>query len=117
MKDWVMKDWVMKDWVMQGRLPTLGLSFAWLLVGCGPEVATDYSEQTRQAFLASCTDPLDDTLLRIELCQCVFDESQQAIPYDRFAALDAELTLDPAAALPVELTELVADCVISIAEL
>lgn len=103
--------------VMKGRRLALGLSLTWLLAGCGPEAATDYSEQTRQAFLASCTDPPDDTLLGIELCQCVFDESQKAIPYERFASLDAALTLDPAAALPVELSELVADCVISIAEL
>ncbi len=84
---------------------------------CSPGKPTDYSEQTRDAFLASCAEPLKDALLRIELCQCIFDESQKEIPYERFEKIEADLVLDPAAPLPAQFNEIVADCVISIADL
>ncbi len=87
------------------------------LPACSPGEPTDYSEQTRDAFLASCAEPLEDALLRIELCQCVFDESQKKIPYERFEEIEADLLLDPAAELPTQFNEIIADCVISIADL
>ncbi len=96
---------------------SLAVVVLFLAAACSPGTPTDYSEQTRDAFLASCAEPLADALLRIELCQCVFDESQKQIPYDRFAEIEAALLVDPVADLPTELNDIIADCVISIADL
>ncbi len=87
------------------------------LVGCSEEEPEDFTADTRSAFLAACTEPLADSRLISAICGCVFEESQGALSFDRFEAIDADLVLDPEADLPDEVAEIVARCVIEETEL
>ena len=88
-----------------------------LVVGCGSDPPTDYSEVTSDNFLTACTAPGEDSLLRTRLCQCVFDRALTQIPYDRFVAIDKRLTEFPESPLPGDLAQLIADCVVEEADL
>ncbi len=87
------------------------------LAACAADRPDDYAQQNRTAFLASCAAPLEDTLLQIELCQCVFEESQNEIAFDRFVEIESAFKLDPDSPLPEELVDIIAGCVITTADL
>lgn len=105
--------------IVQQLRPFAAVVFAatLLLVSCGDEPPTDYTDQNRVDFLASCADPLTDQLMDIELCQCVFEAVQREIDFDRFVEIEELLAGTPAAPLPAEVVDLVADCVIELADL
>ncbi len=87
------------------------------LVGCSPEVQTDYDAQNSDNFFAACTDPTIDDLIYTRLCQCVIEEVRSTVSYDRFVELDDLMVENPEGAVPDEVVDIVADCVISEAEL
>jgi len=95
----------------------LVLASAVLFVACSAEQQTDYTVENRDAFLAACTDRETDTLLQQRVCQCVFDEAVQEIPFQRFDEIATVLGEDSAAPLPDELIALVARCVTEEADL
>jgi hypothetical protein len=92
-----------------------------LLAACGAEPQSEYSEQNRNEFLAACTEPRGDTLLQIKLCQCIFDDLQSEVSYERFVEIEQELLLVTGVAgsggLPNELSQVIADCVVEEVEL
>ncbi|MEM7275489.1 MAG: hypothetical protein AAF547_20605 [Actinomycetota bacterium] len=99
------------------RLLASAVLAAAMLVACGEDPQTDFTPANRSDFMAACSQPLDDGPLITSVCQCVFERSQDEIPFADFAEIDAALRADPAAVLPVEITDLVAECFIEEAEL
>ncbi len=89
-----------------------------ILGACGSDVtATAYTDENRDAFLASCTVPGEDPTLIRDVCECTYDRIVVTIPFDEFAAIEERLQLDTLAPLPDEITELMADCFVEVAEL
>jgi hypothetical protein len=92
------------------------------LVGCGEDVATDYTSAHREGFLAACSNPLDDPRLLSDICVCVYERLESEISFTRFEAISESLTTlgddsaDPPE-LPEEVAEAVADCFLSEADL
>lgn len=104
--------------ILRTRISRFGPAFAALvLLSCSPDVQTEYTADTRDGFFAACLESVEDSFLQARLCQCVFDTAALEIPYERFAEIDEELTLDPLAPLPAELTAVIAECVIEEADL
>lgn len=86
-------------------------------VACSPDEPTDYTAENSEGFFAACLQSPEDSFLQAKLCQCVFDNAVLEIPFERFVEIDEELTLDPLAPLPEELTAIMARCVIEEADL
>ena len=84
---------------------------------CADEEPQEFTADTRSGFLAACTDPLTDSRLTSSICQCVFDETQTQLSFDRFEQIDELLLLDPEAELPEELVDIIAECVMEAARL
>lgn len=88
------------------------------LAGCSEEPPLDYSQDTRDAFLTACVDPVGDELLTFRLCQCTFDRLQQDVAYARLAEIEKLLADNPEGApLPDEVAQIVADCIVDEVEL
>lgn len=87
------------------------------LAACGEEPPSDFSPTNRADFMAACSEPLEDGPLVTSVCQCVFERSQDEIVFADFVDIEAALRADPAVPLPIELTDLVAECFIEAAEL
>jgi hypothetical protein len=85
--------------------------------GCGEDPPEDYTQEIGDAFFRACVEPLEDDLLHLELCQCVFDASQRAIPYAEFVRIESRLRDQPTASLPPRLVVLIAECVVDVADL
>ena len=83
---------------------------------CADGQPTDFTADTREGFLAACSVPLDDSRLTSDICQCVFERTQEEISFERFTAIDEQLQ-DPARPLPDEITDIIAECVIEEADL
>ena len=88
-----------------------------LLAACAEEEPTDFTADNRTGFLAACSEPLEDAVLIGEICQCVFEQTQEAFPFEEFTALDDALKEDPTQALQLEINAIIADCVRSEADL
>jgi hypothetical protein len=88
-----------------------------LVVACAEDVPVDYSQQTRDDFLTACTVPLEDTLLQVKTCQCIFDKAQLTVPYSWFSRYEEDLIGDPLALVPGKLAQVVADCIVEEADL
>jgi hypothetical protein len=88
------------------------------LGACGSDVeGDDYSGANRDAFVAACTSSeVDDRLIR-DVCECTWDRIEGSLPYPRFAEIEEALRLDTLAPLPDEVTDLIAECFLSEAEL
>ncbi len=88
------------------------------LAGCSDEPPLDYSQDTRDAFLTACVDPVADELLTFRLCQCTFDRLQQEVAFARLAEIEKLLADNPdTAPLPEEVAQIVADCIVDEVEL
>lgn len=86
--------------------------------GCADEPPADYSQNTRDAFLTACVDPVADELLTFRLCQCTFDRLQEDVAYARLAEIEKLLQNNPETApLPDEVAQIVADCIVEEVEL
>ena len=90
---------------------------AGILTACADETPTEFTDDNRSGFLAACSQPLEDTRLVNQICQCVFDETQSAIPFAEFSEIDAALIENPESNLPLEINQIIADCVVEEAEL
>lgn len=91
------------------------------LLACSEEVATDYTSAHRDAFLTACASPLEDPRLLGDVCVCVYDRLESEISFTRFLAISETFAIGDGALgpapMPDELTEAVADCVVSEADL
>lgn len=87
------------------------------LAACSEEAPTDFTADNRSGFLAACSQPLEDSRLIGEICQCVFDETQSAMPFSEFSSIDSRLTENTEQAIPSEITQIIADCVFEEADL
>ncbi len=94
------------------------LGCALLAGGCGgSEEVTDYQDENRDAFLSACVNPVEDNLIDVELCQCVYDELESELTFEEFAVLEQTLVDHPERPLPSAVVDVVAACVIRAAEL
>ncbi len=82
------------------------------LTACGADDPTEYSVENREAFLAACTDTGTDELYQQRVCQCVYDEAETSLPFERFREIEAELTDAEQPVLPDDILDLVAACII-----
>ncbi|MGI9598405.1 MAG: hypothetical protein ACR2QK_19730 [Acidimicrobiales bacterium] len=98
---------------MAAAMVVLGL----LTAACGDDPPTDFTADTRTGFMAACSVPLDDSRLVSDICQCVFEQTQNEIPFTRFSATDRQLKEDPERVLSAEINGIIADCIIEEAEL
>ncbi len=97
--------------------PIVAVVAALTLVACAEEEPTEFTDDNRSGFLAACSQPLDDSRLVNQICQCVFDETQSAIPFAEFSEIDAALIENPDSALPAEITQIISDCVVEEADI
>jgi hypothetical protein len=100
--------------------PVLALVLVGLaLVGgaCSEDEPQGFTDDSRNGFLAACTRPLEDSRLTGAICQCVFDETQAQLSFERFREIDETLLADPEAELPDDVLDIVATCVIDEADL
>lgn len=93
-------------------LPLLGVVLGLGLTACSEEPPNDFTADTRSGFMAACSVPLEDSRLVSDICQCVFEETQAEVLFDRFAEIDQELKENPEQPLSDEITGIIADCVI-----
>ncbi|MEM9562358.1 MAG: hypothetical protein AAGA93_07080 [Actinomycetota bacterium] len=106
-----------------GRVVTLAAAAALLVAACSEDEPQDFTADNRTGFLAACTQPLDDSRTISAVCQCVFDETQAQLTFERFRSIDDELIAqaddeeidDPS--LPDDLAEIIAGCLIAEADL
>lgn len=88
------------------------------LAGCSEPEQESFSGENKDAFLAACVDPLDDSALIADVCGCVYDRAlEQYTDFNDFVAVDDLLSADPEQELPQELIDVMAGCFIVEAEL
>lgn len=103
---------------MDRFIGTLALAAMALGTGaCGGEIPDDYTVETRDNFLVACTDPLNDSILITELCECVFESAQSRFTFDRFVEFEDALRSDLEADLNTAMDDVLADCVLREADL
>lgn len=90
---------------------------ALLLAACSEEGPTDFTADNRAGFLAACSEPLEDAVLIGQICQCVFERTQDEFAFEEFEAMDEALQADPTQSLQAEVNVIIADCVRTEAEL
>lgn len=88
-----------------------------LVSGCSEDAQTDFTDDNREGFLAACSEQFVDDQLTADICQCVFEATQDQMDFDDFESTDESLVEDPLQPLPSEITGFIADCVIEHAEL
>lgn len=96
------------------------LALAALALGisaCGGDIPEDYTVETRDNFLVACTDPLSDSILITELCECVFESTQSRFTFDRFVEFEDALRSDLDADLNTAMNDVLADCILREADL
>jgi len=99
------------------------VGWAALLVGttvmaaCGADIPEDYTAETRENFLVACTDPLADSILITELCECVFESTQSRFTFDRFVQFEDALRSNLEADLNTAMSDVLADCILREADL
>jgi hypothetical protein len=76
------------------------------------EDAEGYNATIEQNFMNSCT---EDPQPGPTVCQCIYDEIEATVPFDRFVEIDAELDQNPDAR-PPELVDIFAQCTSGTAE-
>jgi hypothetical protein len=79
--------------------------------------ATGYTDENREAFVAACTIPREDPTLIRDVCECTYERIEATLPFADFVAIEERLQLDALAPLPGEITELMADCFVEVADL
>lgn len=87
-----------------------------LVSGCGEGPPAAYTDETRSNVLAPCHAETDPAMVG-DVCACTYRSIRTGVPFDRFRQIDQQLREDPTAPLPDDLVELLADCVIEVADL
>lgn len=67
--------------------------------------------------MAACSDLIEDSRFVGEICDCVFDQTQDEFEFTEFATIDQELIENPEGALSGEVVSIIADCVIDVTNL
>ena len=104
-----------------GRVVALVAASTLALTACAEEEPQDFTADNRTGFLAACTQPLEDSRTISAVCQCVFDETQAQLTFEEFRSIDDELvaqaeaeeTPEDGQALPDDLAEIIASCLIA----
>ena len=95
----------------------LGFVFVVTLAACSADTQTEFTVDNESGFMAACTAAIEDSRLVSGICQCVFEQTEAQIPFAEFSATDDELVESPDLALPQEITDIIAQCVIEEGEL
>ncbi len=89
-----------------------GVVASLVVSGCGTDEATEYNSDNREAFLAACIDADVDGLYQQRLCLCAYEEAEASIPFERFREINEQLEDADTPALPEELLDVLASCII-----
>ena len=85
------------------------------------EQATEYNDDTRAGFLASCADSVADSSLVVEVCACFYDGLEGTLEFEQLASIEESRQVATEQSLseplPGELEELIAACVLEEASL
>jgi hypothetical protein len=79
---------------------------------CGADGPSEYSDENREAFLAACSDGESDGLYEQRVCRCAYDEAEATMSFERFREISDELAEAEEPALPEDMLDLLAGCVI-----
>lgn len=101
----------------KGSLIGLLLVLTFALSACADEEPAEFTEGTKSGFMAACSDLVEDSRFVGEICECVFDRTQDEFSFSRFSAIDQGLVENPESPLSNQVVSIVADCVISTTEL
>ncbi len=93
------------------------ISLALVLAACGEDAPTDYTLETRENFLAACTESLTDSRLVTELCECTFAAAQEKLTFDRFTDLEARMKNNLDSNLGAAMNSALAECILQEADL
>lgn len=88
-----------------------------LLSACGGDTPEDYTIETRDNFLVACTDPLVDSILITELCECTFESAQSRLQFERFVDIERRFESNLNADLGIAMDDILADCILREADL
>ncbi len=102
---------------MSGRFLIVVAMLGLLASACAEDEPTDFTVDNETGFLAACSEPVEDAELVGDVCQCVFERTQAEFPFEDFSAMDDALKADPEQELQAEINSIIADCVISAADL
>ncbi len=91
----------------------LALAFS----ACGGDEPLNYTLETRENFLAACTDPLNDSRLVTELCECTFAAAQEKLSFARFSELEDRMRNNLNASIGAAMNSALAQCVLQEADL
>jgi hypothetical protein len=64
-------------------------------------------------FMAQCTPAAAGAPAPEDACQCAFDNIRENVPLEDFQAFNDQVTEDPSAELPAEITTAITDCLTS----
>ena len=87
------------------------------LSGCSEPEPTEFTDDTRSGFMAACRDEVTDSEVIGDVCECVFESTQEEMVFTQFATIDQQLVENPDSPLSSEVIQFVADCVITAADL
>jgi hypothetical protein len=100
------------------RTMVAACTLAVVAAACGGDVAdVGYTASNRRAFLAACTESLQDSTLVRDVCECTYDEIRSSVPYNDLVKLEESLALDSLAPMPDYVVAIIADCFVLEAEL
>ncbi len=102
---------------MRVRSLILGFVMAVAATACSEEAPTDFTADNETGFLAACSEPVEDAELIGDICQCVFERTQAEFPFEEFSSMDEALKVEPGQGLQAEINSIIADCVVSAADL
>lgn len=107
----------------RGRRPSVALGVLMIVVvgvgtACGAEPEpVDFGVDNRDAFLAGCTASTEDSRLVRDICECAYEEIRASYDLAELAAVEESLKLDAFAPLPPIVVSVLADCLVSEADL
>lgn len=80
-----------------------------LLAGCGDDGPSDYSDATRDAFMAGCLEDNTDPDLA-DVCECTYDTAVDELPFEQFQAAERRLQ-QGSTDIPDEISEIIIECI------
>ncbi len=101
----------------EGSILALVLLFAFALSACAEEEPAEFTDDTKSGFMAACSDLVEDSRFVGEICDCVFERTEDEFDFTRFATIDQQLAENPDRPLSTEVISIVAECVIETTEL
>jgi hypothetical protein len=79
------------------------------LAACGDDSPGEYTDATREAFMAGCVEDSDDPDL-VEVCECTYERALEDIPFDQFESMEQRLARGQTD-VPDSIAAIIVDCI------